>query len=66
MNGEAPDYRSMRDTVNVRPGDSVLLGVHFQEHSGRTVYHCHMTEHSDKGMMAVIQVDQTLTQGALK
>lgn len=57
VNGEAPGYRSMRDTVNLRPGDSLLLGVHFQEHSGRTVYHCHMTEHSDKGMMAVIQVD---------
>jgi FtsP/CotA-like multicopper oxidase with cupredoxin domain len=31
--------------------------VHFEEHAGRTLYHCHMTEHSDKGMMAVIQVD---------
>lgn len=45
--------------MNLRPGDSLLLGLRVQEHNGRTVYHCHMTEHSDKGMMAVIQVDQS-------
>jgi FtsP/CotA-like multicopper oxidase with cupredoxin domain len=56
VNGQEPAFRAMRDTVNLRPGDRLLLGVHFEEHAGRTLYHCHMTEHSDKGMMAVIQV----------
>jgi FtsP/CotA-like multicopper oxidase with cupredoxin domain len=57
VNGTQPPYRAMRDTVNLQPGDRLLLGVHFEEHAGRTLYHCHMTEHSDKGMMGVIQVE---------
>ncbi|HZR01872.1 MAG TPA: multicopper oxidase family protein [Burkholderiales bacterium] len=57
VNDEAPAHDALRDTVNVRPGDVLRLGVDFKEHRGRTLYHCHMAEHSDKGMMAVIQVD---------
>lgn len=57
VNGIAPSYRAQRDMFNIREGDTVRIGVHFTEHTGRTLYHCHFAEHADRGMMAVLQVD---------
>ena len=57
VNGRPPDYPSDRDMFNIREGDTVRIGIHFTEHTGRTLYHCHFAEHSDRGMMAILQVD---------
>lgn len=57
VNGMAPPYRARRDMFNIREGDIVRIGIHFTEHTGRTLYHCHFAEHSDRGMMAILQVD---------
>jgi FtsP/CotA-like multicopper oxidase with cupredoxin domain len=57
VNGTPPDYPSDRDMFNVREGETVRIGIHFVEHTGRTVYHCHFAEHADRGMMAILQVD---------
>ena len=40
----------------VRPGDRVELLVPFRDFTGRTVYHCHIAEHGDIGMIGVIEV----------
>ena len=57
INGEASAYRAQRDMFNIRSGDDVRIGIHFTEHTGRTLYHCHLAEHTDRGMMAILQVD---------
>ena len=57
MNGSAPAYRAQRDMFNIREGDTVRIGIHFAEHTGRTLYHCHFSEHADRGMMAILQVE---------
>lgn len=41
----------MRDTVMVWPGQRVRLAVRFAEHEGYFLYHCHVLEHEDAGMM---------------
>ena len=43
-----------KDTVNVPAGSSVRVVVPFTGIAGRTVYHCHILDHEDLGMMGVI------------
>ncbi len=44
-----------KDTVNVPAGGWVRLVVPFDDYDGRTVYHCHILDHEDQGMMGVIE-----------
>ncbi|MFJ1656899.1 multicopper oxidase domain-containing protein [Streptomyces sp. NPDC088337] len=30
--------------------------MHFRDFTGRTVYHCHILNHEDMGMMAVLNI----------
>lgn len=45
-----------RDVVNVPAGGRVVVRIAFEDHAGRTVYHCHILDHEDLGMMGVIEV----------
>jgi len=63
-NGEASDTGKVLDTVNVpyakngRPGQVRLIMPFLEERiAGRFVYHCHILEHEDGGMMANIKVE---------
>lgn len=44
-----------KDTVAVYPGETVRLAVTFSE-KGAFMYHCHILEHEDNGMMAQVSV----------
>jgi FtsP/CotA-like multicopper oxidase with cupredoxin domain len=39
------------DTVLVLPGETVRTQVTFSSHPGLYLYHCHILEHEDMGMM---------------
>jgi FtsP/CotA-like multicopper oxidase with cupredoxin domain len=39
------------DTVLVLPGETVRVQVTFTRHPGLYLYHCHILEHEDMGMM---------------
>jgi FtsP/CotA-like multicopper oxidase with cupredoxin domain len=45
-----------KDTVLVMPGEMVRLQVTFTRHSGLFLYHCHILEHEDMGMMRNFRV----------
>ena len=45
-----------KDTVNVPAGSAVRFRVAYTDFGGRTVYHCHILDHEDQGMMGVIDV----------
>jgi FtsP/CotA-like multicopper oxidase with cupredoxin domain len=45
-----------RDTVLVLPGETVRLQVTFTRHPGLYLYHCHILEHEDMGMMRNFRV----------
>jgi FtsP/CotA-like multicopper oxidase with cupredoxin domain len=45
-----------KDTINVPAGHAVTVRVPILDIDGRTVYHCHILDHEDLGMMGVIQV----------
>jgi FtsP/CotA-like multicopper oxidase with cupredoxin domain len=52
----APITPGWKDTVNVPAGESVTVRVPITGIDGRTVYHCHILDHEDLGMMGVIKV----------
>lgn len=45
-----------RDTVLVLPGDTVRLQMRFTKYPGLYLYHCHVLEHEDMGMMRNFRV----------
>lgn len=52
----AEDQMGWKDTINVPAQESVTIIVPFVGEIGRTVYHCHILDHEDLGMMGVIEV----------
>jgi FtsP/CotA-like multicopper oxidase with cupredoxin domain len=43
-----------QDVVNVPARSNIKVRVAFDKFAGRTVYHCHILDHEDQGMMGVI------------
>jgi len=49
------DGIDVRDVVNVPAGKSVVVRIAFERFLGKTVYHCHILDHEDLGMMGVLE-----------
>lgn len=54
--GVPPAYAAWRDTIDLRPGETVEILVPFRDFAGRSVFHCHIAEHGDAGMMGIVEV----------
>ena len=50
-----PRLGAFMDTVNVRSGEALRLRVQIDT-PGRRMFHCHILEHEDQGMMAIVNV----------
>lgn len=57
VDGQAPEEVLWLDVVNVPAGGSVTVRVRFADFGGRTVYHCHILDHEDLGMMGTIEAE---------
>jgi FtsP/CotA-like multicopper oxidase with cupredoxin domain len=55
-NGKLEPYRAWKDTVLVPAGEVVRIRIPFKNFPGKTVYHCHIADHGDRGMMGVIEM----------
>ena len=44
-----------RDVVNVPAVGEVTVRIAFDGFGGRTVYHCHILDHEDLGMIGVVE-----------
>ncbi|WP_431027459.1 multicopper oxidase family protein [Lysinibacillus sp. LZ02] len=54
---EPRDYeRGWKDTVKVDPGTVTKIIMHWKEHTGNYIWHCHILEHEDHDMMRPIRV----------
>lgn len=49
----------VRDVVDVPAGEAVTVRIAFDRFPGRTVYHCHILDHEDLGMMGVAEAVET-------
>ena len=55
-NGVPEPFRSWKDVVNVRKHEAVRLVVRYDDFPGLWMYHCHILDHEDHGMMGVLEV----------
>lgn len=55
-NGVPVPYRSWKDTMNVPKHESARFIVRLDDHPGKWMYHCHILDHEDHGMMGVLEV----------
>jgi FtsP/CotA-like multicopper oxidase with cupredoxin domain len=55
-NGVPEPFPSWKDTVNVPKHETVRLIVKFADYPGKWMFHCHILDHEDHGMMGVLEV----------
>jgi FtsP/CotA-like multicopper oxidase with cupredoxin domain len=48
--------RAWKDTILVKTGETVRVRVPFRDFAGKTVYHCHILDHEDLGMMGNLEI----------
>jgi FtsP/CotA-like multicopper oxidase with cupredoxin domain len=56
VGGEPYEAHGLQDTVPLLPGNDVVIRTRFADFTGRFVFHCHILNHEDAGMMAVVEV----------
>lgn len=55
-NGQPFSLQVWKDVINVKAYESVDLRMAFTDFSGKTVYHCHILDHEDQGMMGILEI----------
>ncbi|MDE5072451.1 MAG: multicopper oxidase family protein, partial [Trichodesmium sp. St5_bin8] len=60
-NGKPEPYRAWKDVVLVRQGETVLIRMPLQDFAGKTVYHCHILDHEDLGMIGNLEIKARLS-----
>lgn len=53
-----PYEKGPKDVVRADPGQVTSIVMHFKEHSGDYVWHCHILEHEDNDMMRPLVVEE--------
>jgi FtsP/CotA-like multicopper oxidase with cupredoxin domain len=56
INGKAPEFRSWEDVVNLPPRSTVRIAWIPEDRPGSWMYHCHILEHHEAGMMGHFEV----------
>jgi FtsP/CotA-like multicopper oxidase with cupredoxin domain len=56
VNGVAPEYLAWKDTVNLPPKSKVKIAWIPDNRPGKWMYHCHILEHHEAGMMGHFEV----------
>lgn len=54
--GVPEPFRAWKDMINVRKHETVRFIVHFDDYAGKWMYHCHILDHEDHGMMGILEV----------
>lgn len=68
VNGKAPEYIAWKDTYNLTPRTKIKIAWMPENRPGMWMYHCHILEHHEAGMMAnfeVINPDLPRNDGAM-
>lgn len=56
LNGQPVEARSLKDTVPIPPFGEITMRSRFLDFTGKFVFHCHILQHEDGGMMQVVEV----------
>ena len=55
-NGVPEPFASWKDVVNVPKHETVRFIVQYANYPGRWMFHCHILDHEDNGMMGVLEI----------
>lgn len=55
-NGVPEPFRSWKDTVNVPKHETARFIVRYDKYPGQWMFHCHILDHEDHGMMGILDV----------
>jgi len=55
--GQPVDSLLWQDVVNIPARSTTRVRIAFDDFSGKTVYHCHILDHEDNGMMGIINAN---------
>jgi suppressor of ftsI len=56
IDGEPVDAYSWEDTTPIPAFGEIVIRTRFLDFPGKFVYHCHLLDHEDQGMMGVVEV----------
>lgn len=56
IDGVAAPVREWKDTIIVQPGQHIRFAVHFEGRPGMWMFHCHILDHAELGMMGMFHV----------
>lgn len=56
VDGEPPPFRGWLDTVNLEPQQTVRIAIPFDDRAGMWMFHCHILDHADTGMMRMLML----------
>jgi FtsP/CotA-like multicopper oxidase with cupredoxin domain len=56
INGKPVAAYSWEDTTAIPALGEIVIRTRFLDFPGKTVYHCHILDHEDEGMMGVVEV----------
>lgn len=57
VNSEPLEPHSWEDTTSISAFGEVVIRSRFLDFMGKTVYHCHVLPHEDRGMMGIVEID---------
>ena len=55
-NGVPEPYRSWKDMVNIPKHETARIIVRYSDFAGKWMFHCHILDHEDQGMMGILEV----------
>lgn len=55
-NGVPEPFRTWKDTINLPRHSTARFIVRFDNHPGKWMFHCHILDHEDQGMMGVLEI----------
>jgi FtsP/CotA-like multicopper oxidase with cupredoxin domain len=55
-NGVPEKSRRWKDTVNIPRHETARFVVRFDNYPGKWMFHCHILDHEDHGMMGILEV----------
>ncbi|MER6942949.1 multicopper oxidase family protein [Nonomuraea sp. NPDC000554] len=56
INGRRHQGHGWQDTASVLPKGQIVVRIRFADYTGKTVLHCHILNHEDAGMMAILEI----------
>ena len=56
VDGVAPGFMAWRDTVNIPAEQTVKIRLRLEDNPGTWMFHCHILEHAERGMMGELHV----------